>query len=285
MTRLKQRAHRVCSKDYGVFAPFKIRAGPHSYIVLRDPVHVQRVLDAQDHLTGEAARFEMLDKLFGSPEASERFYQVEARTQKEYEDRGSRLFGVWYFHIPDTALNSSVDTYVSILSANMHDKMFQYDTWARIEDLWSFLQLVLLRCTLVTFFGSALLKQYPRMVRDYMDFNDAAEGFVYGMPRMMVSGVAKSRDRLHQGMRDWLVATRVEINKRYEYDDDETPDTDEMSWNEKTGLPFVCRHYNGSHDIVKFRDKIIKGSAAEVLSIVHTYVTLAGWTDSILKTY
>lgn len=239
---------------------------------------MRRVLEANDHFSTRAARVERFDKLFGSPDAEGHFHKSDARTQEEVEDSPSRDD---LFHISDAALAPSVDTYISILSANMHDKMFQYDTWTRVEDLWSFLQLVVLRCTVDTLFGSTLLKQYPRMVRDYLDFNAATEGFVSGMPRMMVSGATKPRGRLLEGMKNWVPRDRGESYNNGETDDGGEITADYSIWDEKTGLRVVREHYNHCHRIVKVKDHMFRGTAAEVLSIIHAYVAPLGWKYSI----
>ncbi|KAF3009741.1 hypothetical protein E8E13_009311 [Curvularia kusanoi] len=155
-------------KEYGTFAPFKVRSALQSYVVLRDPIHISRVLDAPDHLTTLGLKAEVAGKLYG--------LQVPPVALDEGKERI-----IFHDFEEDMGLSAATENYISVLSANMHDKMFQYDTWTRIEDLWSFLQLVLLRCTLETLFGPALLKRYPRMVRDYLNFDAVIEGFLHGL--------------------------------------------------------------------------------------------------------
>ncbi|KAF1359708.1 cytochrome P450 [Lizonia empirigonia] len=234
-------------KDYGDFAPFKVRAGPHTYVVLRDAVQMKRVLEASEHMSATPTRVEMVEKLFGSPRAA---------NQVTISEAGSRDDAA--FHLSDSDLASITKAYISVLSSNMHDKMFQLDTWTGIEDLWSFLQLVILRCTSDTLFGSALLKQYPRMVRDYLEFNTAIEGFVHGMPSIMLFASTKSRDCLHQGIGNWLKA------KSPAFDIADVPE-----WDQNMGSRFVRKHYNACQ--TDEDGQISLGSrAAEVLRIIHT---------------
>lgn len=215
---------------------------------------MQRVLEADDHLTTRAAKVETFDKLFGSPNAEGHIYLSEAKEQQQ----GDRILsGESQFHISDAALASSVDAFISNLSADMHDKMFQYDTWTGIEDLWSFLQLVLVRCTIHTLFGSALLKQYPRIVRDYLDLNAAVEGFVPGMPRIIMSSAAKPRDRLLQGMKKWA------------QDNGEAFNAKSPVWDEKAGLSVIRDHIGQCHKAATVKEQALKASAAEMLSITH----------------
>jgi hypothetical protein len=219
------------SKDYGTFAPFKVRAGLQSYVVLRDPIHISRILDAPEHLTAKGINAEALDKIFGSSAATKHFAKDETFPQD------------------DNALAAATEEYISILSANMHDKMFQYDTWTSIEDLWSFLQLVLLRCTLETLFGPTLLKKYPRMVRDYLNFDAATDGYVHGMPRLLLSGVSKPRNLLHAGLKDGSASA--------------------YSGTEMTGLESIREHLQTSH-ARDAKEVDSKARVAGMLRIIHT---------------
>lgn len=218
---------------------------------------MQRVLEANDHLTTRAAKVETFDKLFGSPDAEGHTYRSEATEQRKADCISSDES---QFYISDAALASSVDTFISVLSANMHDKMFQYDTWTGIEDLWSFLQLVLVRCTIHTLYGSALLKQNSRMVSDYLDFDAAVEGFVPGMPRIMVSGAAKPRDRLLEGMMKW-----VQVNG-------EATTAESPVWNEQAGLSVIRDHIRQCDKTARLKEQMLKASAAKMLGITHAYV-------------
>lgn len=224
---------------------------------------MKRVLDAPEHLDATAAGLESLNKLFG--------LRGIAGTRKEY---GTRAFARTVWHFSDDTLASINDAYIAILSANMHDKMFQFDSWTLIEDLWSFVQLVLLRCILMTFFGSALLKQYPRILRDYMDFDAAVEGFVYGMPRIMISAATRPRDRLYQGIISWLNSNPIES-------DHTSSAEDESVWDEQQGLRFVRKYVNGYEDLQSDN----KTKAAEILSILHTYVKRTCRAECTCRSY
>lgn len=244
-----RRANRLLSKDYGDCAPFKVKAGPLTYVVLRDAVQMKRVLEAPEHMSATPTRVEMVEKLFGSPRAA---------NQVKISEVGSRDDAA--FHLSDSDLASITKAYITVLSSNMHDKMFQVDTWTGIEDLWSFIQLVILRCTSDTLFGSALLKQYPRMVRDYLEFNTAIEGFVHGMPSIMLFASTKPRDRLHQGIGNWTRANSPTFDI-----------ADVPEWDLNMGSRFIREHYNACQ--TDEDDQISIGSrAAEVLRIIHRLV-------------
>ncbi|KAJ8112823.1 hypothetical protein OPT61_g4897 [Boeremia exigua] len=250
-------------KDFGTFSPFKVRAGLRSYVVIRDPIHMSRVLNAPEHLTTTTSDIETFDKLFGSPNL-ERYLKRSRTSNRSDEGKGTRFPPPSV--IPDATLISTTEAYISILSANMHDKMFQLDTWTCIEDLWSFLQLVFVRCTLNTLFGSTLLKKYPRLVRDYLEFEAATEGFVHGMPRLMISGATSSRDRIHQGLRNWMVD--METNREKKQDSGES-NAAGSAWSEATGMAFICEHYR-AWKVDSSTEGGFKDRAAEILRIIHT---------------
>src|SRR5690242_14938967 len=115
------------SKDYGAFAPFKVRAGPRSYIILRDPTHISRVLNASEHLTATSSKIEVLEKLFGSPKAADH------KISTSQKDRIGKSSEQTPLSVSDPNVAATTEAYIGLLSANMHDKMFQYDTWTRIE--------------------------------------------------------------------------------------------------------------------------------------------------------
>lgn len=232
---------------------------------------MRRVLEASDHLTARMARAETIDKLYGARDASHHSHQSGAKNDPKIDGRSSEEDRV---HMSDASLTASVEAFISNLSANMHDKMFQYDTWTSIEDLWSFLQLVIVRCTIHTLFGSALLKQYPRIVRDYLEFNAAAEGFAPGMPRVMLHGAAKPRDRLLQGMGNWA--------SKGSGQSENSNNTDKgRIWDENTGLHVVRDHIDKRLRTSEGKTHVLKGVAAEVLGITHMYVAAYGKEISI----
>lgn len=242
-------ANKLLSKDYGTFSPFTVKAGPRSYVVLRDPVHIRRVLDAPEHLSALPAKVETSEKLFVFPKAASRSALSGASGSEDAS-----------LHLSDTDLTSITDAYVSILSSSMHDKMFQVDSWTGIEDFWSFLQLVLLRCTVDTLFGSALLKKYPRLVRDYLQFDVAIEAFIPGMPSMMLIGSTTPRDGLHQGIGSWLKANQSKVH-----------DVEGAVWDKARGSLSIRKHCE-AHQPAGDEDLTAKARAAEILSIIHTYV-------------
>lgn len=158
------------SNEYGGFAPFTVKVGLKSFVVLRDPEHVRRAAKASEvsFQSSTATREEK------KPVA----IHVNAEGQKN--ESPHRLPIEKY--LTGASLTSLCELYASKLSSNMNDKMFQTDSWTQIEDFWSFFQQVLTRCSIETLFGSAIFRQYPGFTKDYWKYQDAAEGHGLHMP-------------------------------------------------------------------------------------------------------
>lgn len=230
------------------------------------------MLDAPENLTSDAAAIDALDKLFGSPAAADQFRWGPAHTGRDSEAEENEDSK---FRIPDSSLAAATDAYISIISANMHDKMFQFDSWTRIEDFWSFLQLVLLRCTLNALFGSSLLKDYPRLVRDYLTFDEAVEGYMYSTPSIMMRSAGSSRDRLHRGIRSWIKSTWEDSRKTDLFTESRSTKIDPV-FDEATGLSFIRKHYDNCYHLMdKFQSLKYQAMAADVLGMIHAYVKIS----------
>jgi hypothetical protein len=165
-------------------------------------------------------------------------------------------------HFTDSALKSLTETYVTIFHRNMSNKMFQVGTWTQIEDVWSFFEIDITRATTETLFGSALLKQYPKLARDLGDFNSKVEDFLPGLPRFMVSSSIPPRDRLLDGMKKWLQTHHGGTDFAKMNDDD-------PMWNEEKGSKFIQERDNVFANMPSFN---YQARAVESLSILHRYV-------------
>jgi hypothetical protein len=140
--------------------------------------------------------------------------------------------------------------------------MFQVGSWTQIEDVWSFFQQVLTRCSVETLFGSAIFKQYPGLVKDFWKFEDAFDSFLPGMPRLLVSSTHdESCDRLRQGIGKWLKANHSgsEFAKI---------GTDDPDWDEHKGSKFVQE----SDDVFAKVPLGLEARTAEIMSVMHRYV-------------
>ena len=248
------------SKDYGNFAPFFIKAGPASHLVLRDPAHFERILSILDPI---AAELEAYDKIFGMPEAALSLYSGKCATESELNAMLSGHKNLRTTRLTGAYLTAFAEKYVSILSGNLHDKMFQAGTWTQIEDTWSFLEQVITRCALEAHFGSDLFKQYPSVVRDLRRYEEAIGDYLPGMPRFMVpSSVAETRDRLLQGIEKWL-------NVNHSGSDFAKIEANDPEWDAFMGSKFV---QDRDHVLATIQVVDLKARAAEMLRLMHGYV-------------
>jgi hypothetical protein len=250
----------VNRKDYGDSAPFFVNAGPQALLVVRMPSQVGKVLTACTATTTTQSQYEAFDKLFGSPKAALDMYSGANISELEDAALQEAHIVLTQKHLTGASLSTSLETYVSILSENLDNKMFQTGSWTQIDDSWSFFQQIITRCTLEFLFGSDLFKQYPGIVRDYWEFTDAVEGFIPGLPRYWVpSAAVPVRERLLRGIEKWLKADHsgTEFARVAEED---------LIWDELKGLKFVQERDNV---LARLEGMDFSARAAEMLSIIH----------------
>lgn len=251
------------SNKYGNFAPFVVKAGSTSFLVLRDPKHIEKVLHAKKQFTPRNSISHTYDNLYGTPKDALKFYTGKGLDGKEagfVEHVHSTLPRKY---LTGSSLAPLTDIYVSILSRNLREKMFQVGSWTQIEDFGSFFQQVIARCTIEMLLGSAIFKQYPSIVKDYLKFADAAAGFMPGMPRFLASNAYEAlRDRLQEGIIKWLKANHS--GSEFAKIGDEDP-----VWDEHKGSKFIQER---DDVFAKAEGVDLKGRAAEILSVMHGYV-------------
>jgi len=230
--------------------------------VLRDPEHVRKIIDASKQQGSDVSGIPIHEIAFGSSKAVANLLagtKMSDGKQKEIQHMRAALTQKY---LTGSSLAATTNAYVTTLSRNMNDKMFQVGSWTQIEDFWSFFQQVLTRCSVETFFGSAIFKQYPKLIKDYWQFEDAVEGFVPGMPLLLVSGSYKEpRDRLCQNIEKWLKLNHS--GTEFAKIGDEDPDVDQHK-----GSKFVQE----SDDLLAKVPLPLEARTAEMLDIIHWYV-------------
>ncbi|KAH7386034.1 cytochrome P450 [Pyrenochaeta sp. MPI-SDFR-AT-0127] len=256
-------------EQYGNFAPFVVKAGSRSLVILRDPRHLNKILQAPTQLTSVTSDVEMAQKLFGAPKNLLSFYGRGGGGNAGREAVSYAHLSVPQKHLTGTPLSAVTDVYISILSANLNDKMFQIDSWTQIEDFLSFFQQVITRCSVATLFGSEIFKQYPSVVKDYQKFADAIDSFGPGLPRFIVSTAYEGhRDQLLQGIEKWLKVNHS--GSEFAKIGDEDP-----LWDEHKGSKYIQERDN---TFAKVDDFDLKDRAAEILGV------MTGSNSSLLTT-
>jgi hypothetical protein len=244
------------SKDYGSFAPFAVKAGLQPFIVLRDPEQMKKAIQVYEQQNPIRTGKNMHEIILGSSQAVASMYANAAVDKKAMER--ARIASTRKY-LEGDSLKVVIDLYAAILSRNLNDKMFQVGTWTQIEDVWSFFQQVLTRCSMETLFGSAIFKQYPGLVKDYWKFEDAIEGFVPGMPWFTNSTAYKDpRDRLFKGIGKWLKANHsgTEFAKI---------GSDDADWDEHKGSKFIQER----DDLLVKAPLPFEARTADMLDIMH----------------
>jgi hypothetical protein len=210
----------------------------------------------------EYSHLERYDKVYGAPKAALDLYRKQSIDGKEKNPISHAHSAISSKYLTGAPLVSLVDSYASILSRNLNDKMFQVGSWTQIEDFWSFLQQVQTRCTMEALFGSALFKQYPKIVRDYWEFNTAVDSFLPGAPHFMISAASRPRERLQEGIGKWLKTNHS--GSEFAKIGDEDPD-----WDEHKGSKFIQERDDA---IAKIEGLDLQARVAEILSVMHGYV-------------
>ncbi|KAL7777998.1 hypothetical protein CFE70_004672 [Pyrenophora teres f. teres 0-1] len=247
------------SKEHGKFAPFAVKVGLRSFVVLRDPEHVKKIVEASKQQGPDVSGSRIHEIAFGSSKAVANLLAGTTPSNGKKKATRQVRISLTQKYLTGTSLANTTNTYVNTLSRNMNDKMFQVGSWTQIEDVWSFFQQVLTRCSVEIFFGSAIFKQYPKLIKDYWQFEDAVEGFVPGMPLLLVSGSYKEpRDRLCQNIEKWLKLNHsgTEFAKIGEED----PDVDEHK-----GSKF----FQECDDLLAKTPLPLEDRTAEMLDIIH----------------
>ncbi|KAF2126947.1 cytochrome P450 [Dothidotthia symphoricarpi CBS 119687] len=245
-------------KEFGSFAPFVVKAGSHSILVLRDPNHIQKILRSPKQLTSTAFTVRTYSKVFGSPKTALKMYSDKGVTEKQREALEYTHLTLPRKHLTGVSLIPVADLYTSTLSSNLNDKMFQTEFWTMVEDFWSFFQQTITRCILETLFGSALLKQYPSVVRDYWEFDTGIENFTRGLPRFVMPAAHDARDRLHRGIEKWLKTNHSGTDFARFGDDDPV-------WDEQKGSKFIQER----DDVFAKASLDMRARTSEILAIMH----------------
>jgi hypothetical protein len=246
------------SKQYGNHGPIVVKAGSLSYMVIRDPNHVRAISEASERVTTDFERVEVYDKVLGAPKSTLQTYKNLVADKEAFSRINSAHYDLPQKHLTGPALVSLANIYTSALSRNMSNKMFQLDSWTQIEDFWSFFETEITRVTIETLFGTALLKQYPKITQDFWKFQANVEHFIPGLPRFAVSSVDDVRDRILEGIKKWLQTTHggtdfAKIGK------------DDPVWDESRGSKYIQERDEIFSKMPAFN---YQGRAVEVLSVV-----------------
>jgi hypothetical protein len=210
-------------------------------------------------MTPTQLHVQVYDKVMGSPKAALPLYAGIGEGSEEVSYAHLTLPRVFLSGAP---LIPVADVYIRTLRRQLGNKMIQTKTWTEIEDLWSFFQNEITRATLETIFGSTLLKQYPKLVKDFWEFDSNIENFTKALPRFILPDAYSARDRLHENLEKWLKSA-------HEGDDFAKVGEEDPVWNESMGSKF----FQARDEIfAKIPAMDYRARAAEALGIMQGYV-------------
>ncbi|XP_014562251.1 hypothetical protein COCVIDRAFT_11346 [Bipolaris victoriae FI3] len=245
-------------KEFGSFAPFTVKAGLQTFVVLRDPKHIKVVIEAsKPSEQGSIVRHEY-EGIFKVPKRQASI-PAEFSDPAKYNEKVYNAFTTPIRkHLTGESMVNIGERYASKLSSNMDDKMFQVGTWTQIEDFWSFFHQVLTRCLVETLFGPTIFRLYPKFVKDYWTFEQALESYVPGMTWLLgANAYEQPRDALLEGIEKWLRANQSGSNTA----DVSTINT---NWDDHRGSPFI-QELTGL--LSEFTSQ--ESRAVELLKIIH----------------
>ncbi|KAF1962243.1 cytochrome P450 [Byssothecium circinans] len=248
-------------KKYGDYAPFMVKVGLSSYLIIRDLDHVQQVFQTPNNAIA-TPDLEFYTKVLDAPPDAINYYKSVARRDTEGDKVHHAHVTIPRKYFTGPALKALTDTYISIFRRNMSNKMFQVNSWTQIEDLWSFFEIDITRAMTETLFGSALLKQYPKLAQDLCDFNSKIEEYLPGLPRFMVSASAAPRDRLLAQLKKWL-------QEKHGGTDFAKIDERDPMWDENKGSKYIQERDNVFANCPAFN---YQGRAVESLSVLQRYI-------------
>lgn len=112
-------------KKYGAHAPFTVKVGRVSYLVVRSPEHCRSLLRRSSSMEVKSNLPEIYDKVFGTTRDAVRYYQTNNSGDKDSCLVHPMLASVHSKYLDEVELKSLTDTYISIFRRNMSNKMFQ----------------------------------------------------------------------------------------------------------------------------------------------------------------
>lgn len=204
------------------------------------------------------------DRVLGSPKEAVKIYQgigTGHEDSKQVEYAQLALPQKYLTHMP---LISLAEVYISTLRRNLSNKMFQVKTWTQIENVWSFFQIEITRAATETLFGSALLKQYPKVVHDFWKFAANHDDLEWVLPQFRMSSTDGIRDQLEENLKKWLQTTHGGP------DFAELGDEDPI-WDAQKGSRFIQERDQVFANLPSFN---YQARAAETLGIIQAYVRI-----------
>lgn len=104
------------------------------------------------------------------------------------------------------------------------------DDWVHVPDLTSFVQKYVIEAAMCTFFGPYMISLNPTVVDDFIHFNGYIRFLFMGMPRWLIPGAYKSRDKMQESIKRWY---------RHANENCDLANLDDVDWEPYYGSRFI----------------------------------------------
>ena len=258
LSTAKSNANECNSIQYAKYNPFIIKAGPKSFLIIRDHEHIKRVFSTSKVFTRNIFHVFVFEAIMGIPKGTlDPLINPNSprKDERQHIENAHTVLPRKYLSGP--YLDSLSDVFTSSLRRCLLERL-QPNGWTQVDDLFSFFQEVAMIASTESLFGTELLKLYPGFVNDYWAFDNNAEDFVRGLPRFLAPSTHATRDRLHAGLSKWLQTTHRGRDFARLSDADQ-------SWDPNMGSKFCQASDSTLANLPSFN---LKARAAEVLSFV-----------------
>jgi hypothetical protein len=206
----------------------------------------------------QGVHVELFNEVFGAPkEATLLVHSQTSRKKEDDLDYAHKILPQNY--LSGAHLDAMVERYASTLSRNLSEKMFQEKTWTELEDLWTFFRNEITKVLVETIYGSGLLKTYPRIVRDFWEFDSNIENVKRKVPRFLAPKAYAARDRLLEQTEKWLQS----LESATESEKGRGEDT---GWDASKGSLFFQKRDEALANVGSIGHR---ARAAEVLALLH----------------
>lgn len=221
----------ICySKQYGYKAPFAIKAGTLHFVTVVNPQHIQAIFKSSKQLTSKPATIFALKNLLSMPKSVIPFYEADDSGMGPSPRKGSRAKQEDRIHFHQARatqkflsgqhLRPLAERYLKTLDRNLNAALDEADDgqWVEHLDLYAFLQEHVSRSAIETLMGSKILELSPTIVEDFWEFDRNVPLFIRCLPRWIIPGPYRSRDRLLSSIKKWHAyahqhsdCTRIEV--------------------------------------------------------------------------
>ena len=175
------------------------------FVLISRAEHIQTVFKNSRMLSNKPVTTFVLDNLMGSSKKVLSYYDADnsgmaakprAGSNVKPEDRifyhqirtAHKYLSGQHLHSLNERFQTTLDRELKAMSIG--------NEWVEYPDLYRFLQLTVTRSSIETVYGTKLLELNPTFVEDFWKFEVNSPKFLRAMPRWMIPGAYRVRDRL-----------------------------------------------------------------------------------------